>query len=109
MRTLAERLAKKRTDLGLSQQELAKRAKLSQSVIGMLESGARKNSAHIPAIANVLGVESLWLSSGVGPEKRISSVEGLSANAIKIAHLVNEMSEEQQVTLLHFLATERTR
>lgn len=111
MDTLAKRLTAKREALGLSQSELAKKAKLKgQSIIGMLESGARKSSSHIPAIANALGVESLWLSSGTGPETRGGArTYELSEVAMKVALLVNDMSEEQQVALLSFLTTERSR
>lgn len=111
MDTLAQRLVAKREALGLSQQELAKKAKLkSQSIIGMLESGARKSSSHIPAIANALGVESLWLSSGIGPESRSSAkTYELSEAAMKIALLVNAMSEEKQIAMLNFLTAEQIR
>lgn len=111
METLAKRLSAKREELGLSQQELAKKAKLkSQSIIGMLESGARRSSSHIPAIANALGVESLWLSSGIGPESRADAkTYELSEHAMKIALLANDMSVDQQLALLNFLSTERVR
>lgn len=111
MDSLAKRLTTKREVLGLSQSELAKKAKLkNQSIIGMLESGARKSSSHIPAIAHALGVESLWLSSGIGPETRGSAkTYELSESAMKIALLVNEMSEEKQISLLHFLTAEQAR
>ena len=67
MKTLAERLAEVRAEKGLTQGGLAKAAGLkNQSIIGNLESGHRKNSSHIPAIAAALGVSAMWLSSGRG-------------------------------------------
>ncbi len=70
MTTVSSRLKELRTELGLSQAELAKRAHLkNQSIIGALESGYRKKSSHIPAIAKALGVEALWLAEGKGPIK----------------------------------------
>lgn len=111
MDTLAKRLTAKREALGLSQSELAKKAKLKgQSIIGMLESGARKSSSHIPAIANALGVESLWLSSGIGPESKAGAkTYQLSEHAMKIALLANDMSEDKQIALLNFLTAEQIR
>jgi len=109
--TLAERLIAKREEAKLSQAELAKKAKLkNQSIIGMLESGARKSSSHIPAIAHALGVESLWLSSGTGPEKRgdIKTYE-LSDTAMKIAMAVNEMSPTYQIALLQLITIEQAK
>ena len=73
MLTLAERLKKCREDLGLSQAELAKLAKLkNQSIIGSLETGYRKKSSHTPAIAFALGIEPLWLAEGRGPKQRLT-------------------------------------
>lgn len=65
MTTLATRLITSRKAKGLSQEELAKKAGLkSQSIIGMLESGARKSSSYIPQIAEALGVDAVWLATG---------------------------------------------
>jgi len=36
----------------------------------MLESGDRKRSSHLPAIARALGVEVLWLQYGEGPKNK---------------------------------------
>ena len=67
MRTLAERLAWARQEKGWSQPELARVAGVkNQSTVGMLESGARKSSSYIPALANALGVSALWLADGKG-------------------------------------------
>lgn len=108
MENLAKRLLKKREEAGLSQAQLAAKAKLkNQSIIGMLESGARKSSSHIPAIANALGVESLWLSSGIGPETKANAkTYELSESAMKVALLVNSLDQSKQDALLQFLTVE---
>nr|WP_281719947.1 LexA family transcriptional regulator [Nitrosomonas nitrosa] len=68
MENLANRLKQCREEMGLTQIELAKKARLkNQSIIGSLESGHRKNSRHIPAIAEALGINALWLAEGRGP------------------------------------------
>jgi len=75
MKTLAERLKISREESGLTQTELAGKAKLkNQSIIGSLETGHRKNSSHIPAIARALGVEALWLAEGKGKKEPMSEV-----------------------------------
>lgn len=67
MDNLADRLKSCREEAGLTQGELAKKAHVkNQSIIGSLESGYRKKSAYIPAIANVLKVDPLWLATGKG-------------------------------------------
>lgn len=111
METLAQRLTKKREEAKLSQSELARRARLkNQSIIAMLESGARKTSSYIPQIANALGVESLWLSSGIGPERRGDArTYELSEVAMKIAIAANAMPEAYQEALLHLITLERVK
>lgn len=67
MDTLAIRLKTCREEACLTQTGLAKLAHLkNQSIIGSLESGHRKSSSYIPVIAQVLGVDSVWLATGKG-------------------------------------------
>jgi len=66
MKTLSERLIETRRSNGISQQELAKRVRCSQSLIGNLEAGRQKSSTKIPQIAAALGVTAIWLSQGKG-------------------------------------------
>ena len=67
MSLLSDRLKDARAESGMTQEALAKAAKLkNQSIIGMLESGHRQKSSYVPAIANALGVSALWLSTGTG-------------------------------------------
>jgi transcriptional regulator with XRE-family HTH domain len=65
--SLAWRLRSARKARGWTQGELAKAAHLNnQSIIGMLESGARKSTTYIVQIAAALGVDPAWLQAGVG-------------------------------------------
>lgn len=73
MKTLAKRLAWARARAGLSQQELADLAGVSQSSIGNLESEARRTSRKITSIAAVLGVDTHWLADGKGVAPTVDS------------------------------------
>lgn len=66
MSTQAERLKQARLEKGLSQQELADKAGVSQSTIGNIESGIRKFGLSAHAIADALGVSMRWLTEEVG-------------------------------------------
>lgn len=70
METTASRLTAARLEADLTQDQLAKRAGCSQGLIGNLESGNQKSSTKLPAIAEALGVEVLWLAEGKGPKHR---------------------------------------
>lgn len=64
--TLAKRLAWARAQKGLSQEQLAKSAGVSQGTIGNLEAGIRNTARKITAIAAALGVAPGWLADGTG-------------------------------------------
>lgn len=93
MDTLAKRLAETREAAGLSQTQLAKLAGVKQSVVGMLETGARKKSAYIPLFAKILKVSALWLAEGKGDKYDISNLPAGS----KIYVLTNEEKDIQEI------------
>lgn len=67
LETLAERVADARASAGLSQAALAQKAGVTQSTIGNIESGGRKNPRELLAIAAALGVSAEWLKTGKPP------------------------------------------
>lgn len=71
--TLAERLKSARDALGLSQEQLANLAGVSQGTIGNIESGARKRPREIIAIAKAAKVNPEWLLKGIGPRSASDS------------------------------------
>lgn len=71
--TLAERLKSARDALGLSQEQVALRAGVSQGTIGNIESGTRKRPRELLAIAKAVKVSPDWLLKGVGPRLTASS------------------------------------
>jgi len=93
MDTLAKRLIEARETAGLSQAKLAKLAGVKQSVIGMLETGARKKSSYIPVFAKLLKVSALWLAEGRGDKYDISNLPAGS----KIYILTDEEKDIQEI------------
>lgn len=98
--TFAERLKTRRNELGFSQAQLAKKAGVSQSTIGMLEKGRRQEPRKLLAIAKALGVRAEWLESGVNP-----MLVGTSGDLERAgpAVQVNEQSPAWPPTLKHAL------
>jgi len=74
MDTLAKRIKLTRQDKGMSQEELAEKAHVSQSLITKLESGKARESRKITALAAALGVSAEWLSTGKG--LKVTAEEG---------------------------------
>lgn len=66
MNTLAERLTWARERLGLSQQEVADLAGVSQGTIANLETGFRRNPRELLAIAKAVKVSAEWMKTGKG-------------------------------------------
>jgi phage repressor protein C with HTH and peptisase S24 domain len=64
--TLGDRLKERRKALGLTQQELAKRAGVSQSLIAGIERGHYVASKYLVPVAEALETDATWLSSGEG-------------------------------------------
>jgi len=73
--TFASRLADARNKKGLSQIELARLVGVKPGSIGNYESGIRKSSRQIVAIAKALGVDPTWLETGKGPRHPPEAVE----------------------------------
>jgi SOS-response transcriptional repressor LexA len=71
---LKDRLHSKRQALGLSQQQLADKAGVSQVTIQHLESGRNSSSKKLLEIAKALGVTAEWLASGTESHGRASNV-----------------------------------
>lgn len=65
-----ERIRNERKDKKWSQEELARRAGVTQGLISQMEKGINKGSAFLNAIARALEVESDWLENGKGQKKR---------------------------------------
>ncbi|KQN53182.1 LexA family transcriptional regulator [Erwinia sp. Leaf53] len=62
--TIAARVLAKRTELGLTQTELAERTGTTQQAIVQLESGKTKRPRYLPELAKVLGCDIDWLLDG---------------------------------------------
>ena len=74
LETLKDRILERRTALGLSQQQLANKAGVSQVTIQHLESGRNATSKKLLEIARALGVTAEWLASGNGQPPAASKV-----------------------------------
>ncbi|AIR90561.1 repressor [Pseudomonas cremoricolorata] len=71
---LKDRVLSKRIELGLSQQQLADRARVSQVTIQHLESGRNSSSKKLYEIASALGVTAEWLASGKTDNRQPANV-----------------------------------
>jgi len=69
MTALGDKIKALRDKKGLSQNALAKRAKISQPVIAALEAGEQQTTKKLPDIARELGVPVTELDPSYGPPK----------------------------------------
>lgn len=75
MSNLGETIVKARSAKGWSQEDLAKRAGVSQGTIGHLESGRNTTSRKLPDIARALGLTVEELLAGKTPAERTASAQ----------------------------------
>ncbi|WXS31433.1 helix-turn-helix transcriptional regulator [Salmonella enterica subsp. enterica serovar Infantis] len=93
--TLSDRLNKAMELAGMSQGALAKASGVAQPTIWRLTSGNARGSTKIVEIANALGVNSEWLSTGIGCMKKDGTTPinaSPSSNTFKIDILDLEVS-----------------
>jgi len=75
MTTIAKRVQSKRSELGLTQAELAERAGTSQQAIEQLENGKTKRPRYLPELARALGCEIDWLITGTKSGTNVAPAE----------------------------------
>lgn len=93
--SIGERLKQARKKAGISQQALAQQIGIKQPTISQLENGESSTTVHIGRISHTLGVNALWLETGIGEMHQRESVpEDLLAIAKKIQKLTKH---DQQV------------
>ena len=68
MNTLADRLNARMTELGLTQEDLAKLARVSQTTIHKLSTGKAQQTRKLVQIADALKVQPEWLETGRIPK-----------------------------------------
>ena len=84
--TLGHRLKQRRRELGITQQELAKKAGVSQSLIAGIERGSYGETRHVFTLADALGLDPLWLAKGEGwPTEGVNPNKYLKPNAAEEA------------------------
>ncbi|MCL2892497.1 helix-turn-helix transcriptional regulator [Brenneria populi subsp. brevivirga] len=64
MKTLSERLKKKRLELNMTQAELAQKVGVKQQSIQLIEAGETKRPRFLFEIAKALGCDPSWLQYG---------------------------------------------
>lgn len=78
MTTLAQRMKLARSHANLTQKALAAKAKVEQPAVSQLETGKSLKSAHLPRIAQICGVNPIWLATGEG--EMLGEGRGFDAN-----------------------------
>ena len=68
--TIAERVKKKRTELGLTQAELAKRVGITQQSLQKIEDGRTQNPRKLISLSKEIGCDPEWLLLGTASEVR---------------------------------------
>lgn len=100
MKTLAERIAKRREELGMSQNALAKKTKVSQQSINKIETGQTRNPRHLDKLAEALDVTPQWLLFGTHKAHE-SDVKDSSLEAREWESMEQDQHEFIEVSVLN--------
>ncbi|NKC14877.1 MAG: helix-turn-helix domain-containing protein [Gammaproteobacteria bacterium] len=91
--SLGQRLRARRTEVGLTQEQLAERAETTQAVIQKIENGKSSRPRKIDKIATALGVKAAWLMFGN------DRFDVLDKEALEIATAWSELEESKRTEL----------
>lgn len=83
---LKDRLKQARKNAGLTQVELAERAGIKQASISEMERGLTRTSGHLIKIAQICGVDPVWLSEGTGRPGHETAMEAVSASGADLSN-----------------------
>ena len=72
---IGQRIKQVRKELGITQVQLAKAAKVNQSTIADLERGRTNNTTSAAQIAQALGVNAMWLDEGKGEKLSRTAIQ----------------------------------
>lgn len=104
---MKERIAWVRTQIKLSQEEMANRLGLSRNYISLIENGNRTPSDRtIADICREFGVDRVWLETGVGEPFRPRSREDEIATALAQAMNCNESAKNRIIRAMAQLPDE---
>lgn len=95
----AERVKERRTELGLSQSALAKRAKVSQGTIAQIELGLSQGSGKIVDLAFALGVSPEWLLYGKNPPQELAKSIDMQTSSDFVTHANSSMGLKKNFCL----------
>lgn len=104
--TLGDRIRQTRLKLGLTQAEVAKRARITSSAISNLEQNTRHSSRSLLAIATALGVSASWLETGVGEIRQQASESSSYLSPVRISGTL-AFTQEVTDTLYPSLPSEK--
>lgn len=98
---LGERIASRRQELGLTQQEVARAARVDKAVITRLEQGISRTSRYLHRIANALSVPIAFLTDGESPKSL--DWQPYNTNRMITPALGNVPSHQEEIILLDLI------
>jgi len=98
--SLSERLKQARKRAGLTQAELAERAGIKQASVSEIERGLTRNSGYLVKMAQICGVDPVWLAEGtVTSDMPIHTPEQGINLPRSLEFLANALQNSDDITL----------
>lgn len=100
---LGLRIFNRRRELGLTQEQLAQKAKCTKGAVSQWETGDVHNLrlARLFKVADALQVEPRWLAVGEGPQEPVRRPDrGTPDKIVRLSRRLADLPEEEQALLL---------
>jgi transcriptional regulator with XRE-family HTH domain len=103
MSTMGRRIAARRTELGLTQAQLAERVGLARQTVSMWETGDIRDirGRHLTVLATVLGVTDKWILFGDAAPAKPRAEDGDTID--ELIAIIRRMTPEERATTLQEL------
>lgn len=109
---LSQRIKQARTEIGISQAELARRLNISRASVSIWESGGNVSQENILKLSDVLKVKPEWLQYGIETRNEVD-IELLTRCIVEAGQATGEigldLDEYQQARLVAYLYNESVR
>jgi|TARA_R110002074_G_scaffold213600_1_gene383342 transcriptional regulator with XRE-family HTH domain len=102
--TVGIRLKAARKQQGLTQAELSRISGVKQGTISAIETEVLKKSTFIVALADAMGVDPIWLNTGVERQKQAKELTAMEQDILRLLKSLDDDELRREIAYLQKVA-----